>query len=226
MWNGDATRRAPGSRVDGLVLPVMNTEDRVLTVPNALSFVRLLLVPVFLWLVLGPEWDELALLVLIVSGITDYLDGKLARSLGQTSKIGAILDPVADRLYILAVVVGLGLREIIPWWLVVAIPLRDVFLFSLVPFLRTRGFSSLPVHFLGKAATAGLLYAFPLLLLGDGAGTVADLANVFGWGFAIWGVGLYWWGGVLYAFQVRRLLTTSARLAPDDRPARGERHPG
>ncbi|RYJ05080.1 MAG: CDP-alcohol phosphatidyltransferase family protein, partial [Actinomycetales bacterium] len=152
----------------------MNTEDRVLTVPNALSFVRLLLVPVFLWLVLGPEWDELALLVLIVSGITDYLDGKLARSLGQTSKIGAILDPVADRLYILAVVVGLGLREIIPWWLVVAIPLRDVFLFSLVPFLRTRGFSSLPVHFLGKAATAGLLYAFPLLLLGDGSGTVAD----------------------------------------------------
>ncbi len=204
----------------------MNTEDRVLTVPNALSFVRLLLVPVFLWLVLGPEWDELALLVLIVSGVTDYLDGKLARSLGQTSKIGAILDPVADRLYILAVVVGLGLREIIPWWLVVAIPLRDVFLFSLIPFLRTRGFSSLPVHFLGKAATAGLLYAFPLLLLGDGSGTVADLANVFGWGFAIWGVGLYWWGGILYAFQVRRLLTTSPRLAPEDRPARGDRRPG
>ena len=189
----------------------MERSDRVLTIPNILSFVRLLLVPVFLWLVLGPEWDELALVVLVVSGITDYLDGKLARSLGQASKIGAILDPVADRLYILAVVVGLGIREIIPWWLAVALPLRDVFLFSLVPFLRTRGYSSLPVHFLGKAATAGLLYAFPLLLLGDGSGTIADLANVFGWAFAIWGVGLYWWGGVLYAFQVRRLLTTTER---------------
>jgi cardiolipin synthase len=188
-------------------------EDRLVTIPNLLSVVRIVLLPVFLWLVLGPEQDVLALLVLVVSGVTDYLDGKLARRLNQTSKIGAILDPVADRLYILAVVVGLALRDIIPWWLAVLLPLRDVFLFSLVPFLRTRGYSSLPVHFLGKAATAGLLYAFPLLLLGDGAGTVADLAEVFGWAFAIWGVGLYWWGGVLYAFQVRRLLATTEPLA-------------
>lgn len=189
-------------------------DERILTVPNALSFVRLLLVPVFLWLVLGPEADGLALLVLMISGITDYLDGKLARSLNQASKIGAILDPVADRLYILAVVIGLGLRDIIPWWLAIILPLRDVFLFSLVPFLRTRGYSSLPVHFLGKAATASLLYAFPLLLLGDSTGTVADLANVFGLAFTIWGVALYWWGGILYGFQVRRLLVTTPRVAP------------
>ena len=187
-------------------------EERVLTIPNALSFVRLLLVPVFLWLVLGPKYDELALAVLMVSGVTDYLDGKLARRLNQTSKIGAILDPVADRFFILAVVIGLGYRDIIPWWLAVILPLRDVFLFSLVPFLRTRGYSSLPVHVLGKAATASLLYAFPLLLLGDATGTVADLANVFGWAFTIWGVALYWWGGLLYAFQVRRLMTSTARV--------------
>ena len=185
-------------------------EERIVTVPNALSFVRLLLVPVFLWLVLGPQWDELALIVLMVSGFTDYLDGKLARKFNQTSKIGAILDPVADRFFILAVVIGLGYRDIIPWWLAVILPLRDVFLFSLVPFLRTRGYSSLPVHFLGKAATASLLYAFPLLLLGDATGTVADLANVFGWAFTIWGVALYWWGGVLYALQVRRLMTSTS----------------
>ncbi|WP_293787123.1 CDP-alcohol phosphatidyltransferase family protein [uncultured Aeromicrobium sp.] len=188
-------------------MPEPRTE-RLLTVPNVLSLVRIALVPVFLWLVLGPQWDVAALAVLVVSGITDYLDGKIARSLGQTSQLGAILDPVADRLYILAVVIGLGLREIIPWWLAIVLPLRDVFLFSLVPFLRTRGFSALPVHFLGKAATAGLLYAFPLLLLGDGTGVVADLANVFGWAFTIWGVGLYWWAGVLYAFQLRQLLAT------------------
>jgi cardiolipin synthase len=188
-------------------------DDRILTVPNVLSFVRLLLVPVFLWLVLGPERDGLALVVLMISGVTDYLDGKLARRLNQSSKIGAILDPVADRVYILAVVIGLGMRDIIPWWLAVLLPLRDVFLFGLVPFLRTRGYSSLPVHFLGKAATASLLYAFPLLLLGDSTGTVADLANVFGWSFAVWGVGLYWWAGVLYAFQVRRLLATTDPVA-------------
>jgi len=188
-------------------------DDRIMTIPNAISFARLLLVPLFLWLVLGPEADEWAFVVLMVSGFTDYLDGKLARHLDQTSKIGAILDPVADRLFILAVVIGLGLRDIIPLWLAVLLPLRDVFLFALIPFLRTRGYSSLPVHFLGKAATASLLYAFPLLLLGDAEGTMADLANVFGWAFTIWGVSLYWWGGVLYAIQVKRLLATTPPVA-------------
>ncbi|XEK82111.1 CDP-alcohol phosphatidyltransferase family protein [Mumia sp. Pv4-285] len=188
--------------------PNASSAERVLTVPNLLSFMRLLGVPLFLWLVLGPEADVLALVVLVVSGFTDYLDGYLARRLGQTSKLGAILDPVADRMYILAVVFGLAMRDIIPWWLAIILPLRDVMLFGLVPFLRTRGYSSLPVHFLGKAATAGLLYAFPLLLLGDDTGTVAGLANVFGWAFAIWGVGLYWWAGILYVWQVRRLMAT------------------
>jgi len=182
------------------------------TVPNLLSAIRILLVPVFLYLVLVLKADLLAIGVLMVSGVTDYLDGKIARATGTTTRLGAILDPVADRLYILAVVVGLGLREVIPWWLAVILPLRDVVLFSLVPFLRTRGYSALPVHFLGKAATAGLLYAFPLLLLGDGDGALANLARVFGWAFTIWGVGLYWWAGVLYAFQLRRLLATTPRV--------------
>lgn len=186
--------------------------DRVFTIPNALSFVRLLGVPLFLWLVLVKEADVLAFCVLMVSGFTDYLDGWLARRWNQMSKLGAILDPVADRLYILAVVIGLSLRGIIPWELAVILPLRDVFLFALVPFLRTRGYSSLPVHFLGKAATASLLYAFPLLLLGDGENVFAELAQVFGWAFAIWGIGLYWWAGILYAIQVRRLLATTPRL--------------
>jgi len=181
-----------------------------------LSIARLFGVPLFLWLVLVPEWDGWALVVLMVSGFTDWLDGKLARTLNQASKLGAILDPVADRLYILAVVVGLALRDIIPWWLAVLLPLRDVFLFSLVPFLRTRGYSALPVHFLGKAATASLLYAFPLLLLGDGPGRLATLADVFGWAFAIWGTGLYWWAGFLYAYQVSQLLRIPRRVL--DRP--------
>lgn len=179
------------------------------TLPNLLSMARLAGVPLFLWLVLGPEADFWALVVLMVSGLTDYADGWLARRLDQQTVVGQVLDPVADRLYILAVVVGLALRDVIPWWLAVSLPLRDALMWGLVPLLRTRGYSSLPVHFLGKAATFNLLYAFPLLLLGDGDGVVARLAEVFGWAFAFWGVGLYWWAGVLYAWQVRKLLATT-----------------
>ena len=188
-----------------------SSDGGVWTVPNLLSMLRLALLPVFLWLVLGPEADGLAVLVLMVSGFSDYLDGYLARRWGQTSKLGAILDPVADRLSILATVVGLAMRDIIPLWLALILPARDLFLWGLVPILRTRGYSALPVHFLGKAATAALLYAFPLLLLGDGSHLLADLARVFGWAFAIWGVGMYWWAGVLYAWQVRTLVVSTPR---------------
>ena len=187
---------------------------QVLTIPNIISIIRLAGVPLFLWLILVPEADGWALLVLMLSGISDYADGYLARRLNQTSKLGAILDPVADRLYILSTVIGLAVRDVIPWWLAVLLPARDLFLWGLVPFLRTRGYSALPVHFLGKAATANLLYAFPLLLLGDGTGLVAMLAKVFGWAFAIWGTGLYWWAGLLYAWQVRKLLADHDRRAP------------
>ena len=192
------------------VVPVHSS--RVWTVPNLLSALRLLGVPLFLWLVLVPEADGWALGVLVLAGATDFLDGWLARRWNQTTVVGQLLDPVADRLYILAVVVGLGLREVIPWWMAVSIPLRDALMWGLVPLLRTRGLSSLPVHFLGKAATFNLLYAFPLLLLGDGTGTAAELARTFGWAFAGWGLGLYWWAGVLYAWQVRRLLATTERV--------------
>jgi cardiolipin synthase len=183
--------------------------DRVWTIPNALSALRLVGIVVFLWLVLGPHHDLAAFVVLVASGVTDWLDGYLARRLGQYSALGELLDPVADRLYILAVVVGLALRDVIPWWLAVLLPLRDALMWALVPVLRTRGYSALPVHFLGKAATFNLLYAFPLLLLGDGEGVVPMLARVLGWSFAIWGIALYWWAGLLYGWQTRQLLRTT-----------------
>lgn len=187
---------------------------QVVTIPNVISVIRLAGVPLFLWLILVPEADGWALTVLMLSGISDFLDGYLARRLHQTSRVGEILDPVADRLYILSTVIGLAVRDVIPWWLALLLPARDLFLWGLVPFLRTRGYSALPVHFLGKAATASLLYAFPLLLLGDGTGLVAVLAKVFGWAFAIWGTCLYWWAGILYAWQVRKLLADQDRRAP------------
>jgi cardiolipin synthase len=198
-------------KVQAAVADEATRDTRVWTVPNALSIVRLLALPLFLWLDIGPHADGWALGELMVSGVTDYLDGNLARRLDQASRLGQILDPVADRLYILAVVIGLALRDIVPWWFAVVLPLRDVLLWGLVPILRTRGYSALPVHFLGKAATFNLLYAFPLLLLGDGTGSAATLAKVFGWAFAGWGIGLYWWAGVLYAYQVYKLIKTTER---------------
>jgi cardiolipin synthase len=194
--------------------------ERVLTVPNALSALRLAGVPVFLWLALGPEADAAALGVLAFAGVSDYLDGKLARTLDQTSRLGVMLDPLADRLYILATIVALTVRDIVPLWLAAALVGRDVFLFALVPVLRRLGVgSALPVHYLGKAATFNLLYAFPLLLLSAGDGWLATAARPAGWAFAIWGTALYWWSGLLYAAQVRRI--ARARSQPEAAPAGG-----
>ncbi|GAA4354439.1 CDP-alcohol phosphatidyltransferase family protein [Angustibacter luteus] len=178
--------------------------DRVLTVPNALSALRLVGVPVFLWLILS-EQDGWALLVLMLSGVTDYLDGKIARRFGLVSKVGALLDPLADRLYILTTLLGLAWREIIPWWLVALLLGRELFMALVLLWSRSRGHATLPVHFVGKAATFNLLYAFPLLLLGDGDSGWAEAARAIGWGFAWWGTALYWVAGVLYAVQASRL---------------------
>jgi cardiolipin synthase len=176
--------------------------DQVVNIPNALSLLRLLLVPLFFWLILAHHagW---ALVVLAVSGVTDYLDGYLARRWNQVSRVGQLLDPVADRLYILATLLGLAWRDVVPWWLVVLVVARDVVLACTVPVLARRGYGPLPVHYLGKAATFCLLYAFPLLLLAQIDTPLATAALVLGWAFAWWGIGLYWWAGWLYIRQVR-----------------------
>jgi cardiolipin synthase len=187
--------------------------DRVLTIPNALSALRLAGVPVFLWLVLGPHRDGVALLLLMASGLTDYLDGKLARMLHQSSKIGALLDPAADRLYIVSTVVALTIRGIIPVWLLVALIARDVVLLAFGPVLLRMGYGiALPVHFLGKAATFNLLYAFPFLLATTGHGWLATVARPIAWAFVIWGTSLYWWAIGLYAIQVRQLRAEAGRV--------------
>jgi len=186
--------------------------DRILTIPNILSFIRLLGVPLFLWLILVPEADGWAFVVLALSAVTDYLDGMIARALGQISRLGQLLDPIADRLYIAATLLGLAIRAIIPWWLVVVLLGRDLVLAVVLALLKRRGITGLPVHFLGKAATFCLLFGLPLLLLGAGAsGTglgLPELARDLGWAFTIWGTALYWWAGLLYLEQARRILGT------------------
>jgi cardiolipin synthase (CMP-forming) len=184
--------------------------DRVVTLPNALSALRLVGVPFFLWLVLT-EHDAAAVIVLMVSGFTDWLDGKIARSWNQMSRVGQLLDPAADRLYILATLIGLTVRDVVPLWLTVLLIARDVLLAPTIPLLKRYGYGPLPVHFLGKAATFNLLAGFPLLLLGDGDSLVSQAAHAFGWAFAIWGTALYWWAGVLYVLQTRQVVTAARR---------------
>jgi cardiolipin synthase len=188
------------------------TTDRVVTLPNALSALRLVGVPVFLWAILDHR-DGLALILLTASGITDYLDGKIARSFGLVSRVGQLLDPIADRLYIVSTLLGLAWREIIPWWVVIVLFAREAFMAVVVLIAKKHGWNGLPVHFVGKAATFNLLYAFPLLLLADGDGTLARIAEPIGWGFAWWGIVLYWVAGILYAVQLRLLLSRRAVTA-------------
>ena len=185
--------------------------DRLWTIPNALSVLRLLGVPLFLWLLLGPHADGWALAVLAVSGFTDWLDGVLARALNQTSRFGALLDPFADRLYILATLVGLVLRHVIPIWLAAVIVARDAIVGAALPRLRKAGYGPPAVHYLGKAATFCLLYAFPLLLLAARHGTLADVARPIAWAFTIWGTALYLWSGVVYLHQIAGLLRHPVR---------------
>jgi len=184
-------------------------QSRVVTIPNAISVTRLAGVPVFLWLVLGlrsQAGDWWAVGLLIAAGASDWLDGKIARALNQQSRLGQMLDPAADRLYIAATVIALAVRSIIPWWLVGALAARELMLAVVLMVLRRHSYEPLQVSFVGKTATLALYYAFPLLFLGSHPTSYAQIARIAGWAFAIWGSALYWCAGLLYAEQARRLV--------------------
>ena len=163
----------------------------MLTIPNALTFLRFLGIPLFIYLALSKQADGWAILVLAIGGATDYFDGKLARALNQESRFGEIADPTIDRLYIAAVLVVLYIRDAIPLWLIVILVARDVVMAGVALVLQLKGFAPLKVIYLGKAATFNLLYAFPFLLLALSDTWYGTAAFIFGWAFAIWGVTLY-----------------------------------
>jgi len=186
------------------------TRDRVLTVPNALSVVRLLLIPVFVYLLLAAPQNGPALGwavgILMFSGASDWLDGKIARSMNQGSKLGELLDPAVDRLYMVVVPISFAVAGIVPWWVIAVLIARDGLLAAMLPVLRSRGLSALPVTYIGKAATFALMSAFPLILLGASVAPETALWSTVigacGWGFLIWGIGMYLWAFVLYAIQL------------------------
>jgi cardiolipin synthase len=167
---------------------------------------RLAGVPLFCWLALGPEADGWAVIVLMIAGFTDYADGKIARRFNLQSRLGELLDPAADRLYILATLAALTAREIVPLWLTLILAGRELILGVALVVLSRAGVGPPAVTFLGKAAALNLMYAFPLLLLSVGENTLAHVVRPLAWGFATWGAVLYLWTGALYLVYEHRLL--------------------
>ena len=184
-----------------------------LTIPNALTALRGLGVPLFIWLALDKQADGLAVIVLAIGGVTDYLDGKLARMWNQTSRFGELADPAIDRIYILATLIVLYLRDALPLWVIFVLLGRDLILALVTIVLTRKGLPPLQVTYIGKAATFNLLYAFPLLLLALTESSVGTVAFIFGWAFAIWGVALYTFTGVSYF----RTALNAIRVHPSNR---------
>ena len=169
----------------------------MVNIPNALTLLRALGVPLFLYLFLVADRPILSFVVIALGGITDYLDGKIARALNQTSEFGAKFDPSVDRLYIAAVVIAMASKECLPWSLVIALLIRDLLLLFVVTYQKIRNIPFLQVSYLGKAATFNLLYAFPFLLLEE-VKYIGGWCFVIGWAFAIWGIALYFYTGLQY----------------------------
>lgn len=196
----------------------VESTDRVLTIPNLLSALRLVGVPVYLWLLLGPHADAAALGIIAFSGLSDYLDGKIARALNQTSRLGIVLDPAADRLYVVATLVGFAGRDLVPWWLAIVLIARDVALAPTVVMLRSRSYGPLQVHYLGKAATFNLMYGFPMLLLAHLiGGTAGEMVRAPAWAFIGWGTALYLWAALLYVWQTADIVRREPRRPAAER---------
>lgn len=168
----------------------MFSRKEILTIPNGITGIRALAIPFFLWAYISLDNVLLALVILTVGAMSDYVDGKVARALNQESALGAMLDPAIDRAYIAATVIALVIKDVVPLWMLLLLIGRDLWLALILAIKRRRGTGVFEVSFLGKTATFNLLYAFPFLLVAGDSG-LGQIFFISGWGFAIWGLGLY-----------------------------------
>ena len=171
--------------------------DAVLTLPNVITILRFLGVPLFMWLVLGPREYGWAVVVLAVMGSTDWVDGYVARRLGQTSTLGRVLDPAADRLALLAVALTLVLAGVVQWWYLAALLVPDVAL-GIASLFYFHSHPDLPVSKVGKVRTALLLVGTPLLVLSKLALAGASLYSAAAWTLLVLGLLGHWVAAVNY----------------------------
>jgi cardiolipin synthase len=176
---------------------------RVLTIPNLLSALRLLSVPVFLGFWLTGARDT-AVVIYAIAAWSDFFDGVIARRTGTVTELGKILDPLADRVFIVALAIALVAAQALSWLLAAAIVLRDALILVAFPLLERRGVPRLEVNWTGKTATAALLMGLTLLALNETSFSWAERADVPGLILTVSGAVLYWVAGVMYAREALR----------------------
>ena len=187
--------------------------SKIFTLANVVSVVRLMAIPVFLVLVVQDRLIT-AFVLLVAAVLTDFVDGMIARSMNQITKLGQFLDPFADRLFIAATVIALAIQDVVPWWFVVAVMLRDALL-GIGGLVMTRyGHGTLPVKWWGKVSTFGMLFVLPLFLLGTVVPAIGAVTNPIAWVLAIVSVLLYWIVGFSYLFDAIALAKSATRGAP------------
>jgi cardiolipin synthase len=185
--------------------------DRVLTVPNAISALRIALIPVFVALILGDGTEAAGLLLLGFVLATDWVDGVIARRTGQVSNLGKILDPVADRLAIAAGLIAVVVAGLFPLWAALLILVRDAVVLGAGVVVAARWRVRIDVRWIGKVATAGLMCAIPAISLSRLDFELANVVGVLGW-VAFWiGIVLYYAAVVIYAVDVRRAVAGAQR---------------
>jgi len=184
--------------------------SRIFTVANAVSVVRLMAIPVFLWLVIEDRL-LIAFVLLVVAVLTDFVDGMIARRMNEITKLGQFLDPFADRLFIAATVIALAIQDVVPWWFVIAVMLRDALLGIGGVVMARFGAATLPVKWWGKVATFAMLVVLPLFLLGAVVPEVGEITNPIAWVLALATVALYWVVGFSYLFDAISIAQKATR---------------
>ena len=175
-------------------------------IPNSISFLRLLLIPVFLWTALNDQLVT-SCLIIFVASFTDWLDGFAARKLNQFTRIGQLLDPISDRLYILALIVVVYYLNLAHPFILFFILGRELLLSLLMLYLKIRGLTGLPVHYLGKMGAFCLLIGLPGLIFAEAFPDQVDIWFSIGWSFLIWGLFLYAFSGYKYFVHARLVLS-------------------
>jgi cardiolipin synthase (CMP-forming) len=188
--------------------------DRIATIPNLLSFIRILLIPVFVLLILNEGTEAVGLVLLAAVVATDWVDGYVARHTGQVSELGKVLDPVADRLAIIAALIALVIRDAFPLWAALLVIVRDVVVLVAGAIVMARYRVRLDVRWIGKAATFGLMVGIPLIAWGNFDLAGHDAVLVIGWLFYSVAIVLYYAAAVIYAVDMSRAI----RAARADRP--------
>jgi cardiolipin synthase (CMP-forming) len=180
--------------------------DRVLTAPNVITLVRLLCIPVFLWLLFGLHRQTAAAVLLAVLGATDWVDGFVARRYHQVSTLGKVLDPTADRILVGTAVISVMVYGAVPLWFGLATIVREILVSAMVILLAALGAARIDVLWVGKAGTFGLMFAYPAFLLGDGTASWQEPVRVIAWVTGLTGLALAWWAAGSYVGPARRAL--------------------